>query len=143
MAGNIIPAIATTNAVIAGVIVMEALKVLAGDFNKCKQVSLSLSLSPSLSLSLSLYLSLSPSLSLFLSVCVCVCVCLHTAYISPLLHLLCTSLWCQRWGLWVFSADEGAKLESALQSFPLSLASWHHMVEFVCTYLHSEVHVCV
>ena len=32
------PAIATTNAVIAGLIVMEALKVLAGDFNKCKQV---------------------------------------------------------------------------------------------------------
>lgn len=38
MAGNIIPAIATTNAVIAGLIVMEALKVLAGEFNKCKQV---------------------------------------------------------------------------------------------------------
>ena len=40
MAGNIVPAIATTNAVIAGLIVMEALKVLAGDFNKCKQVKL-------------------------------------------------------------------------------------------------------
>lgn len=38
MAGNIVPAIATTNAVIAGVIVMEALKVLAGDFKKCKTV---------------------------------------------------------------------------------------------------------
>ena len=38
MAGNIIPAIATTNAVIAGLIVMEALKVLAGDFDKCKTV---------------------------------------------------------------------------------------------------------
>lgn len=41
MAGNIIPAIATTNAVIAGLIVMEALKVLAGEFDKCKTVSLS------------------------------------------------------------------------------------------------------
>ena len=40
MAGNIIPAIATTNAVIAGLIVMEVLKVLAGDFGKCKQVSI-------------------------------------------------------------------------------------------------------
>lgn len=40
MAGNIIPAIATTNAVIAGLIVMEALKVLAGEFDKCKTVSL-------------------------------------------------------------------------------------------------------
>ncbi len=38
MAGNIIPAIATTNAVIAGLIVMEALKVLGGEFSKCKTV---------------------------------------------------------------------------------------------------------
>lgn len=38
MAGNIVPAIATTNAVIAGLIVMEALKILAGNFNKCRTV---------------------------------------------------------------------------------------------------------
>ena len=38
MAGNIIPAIATTNAIIAGLIVMEALKILAGQFSKCKTV---------------------------------------------------------------------------------------------------------
>ena len=42
MAGNIIPAIATTNAVIAGLIVMEALKVLVGDFSKCKTVNVKL-----------------------------------------------------------------------------------------------------
>jgi len=40
MAGNIIPAIATTNAVIAGLIVMEALKILAGQIAKCKQIYL-------------------------------------------------------------------------------------------------------
>ncbi|BFZ19816.1 hypothetical protein BsWGS_22855 [Bradybaena similaris] len=40
MAGNIIPAIATTNAIIAGVIVMEALKILAGNIAKCKQIYL-------------------------------------------------------------------------------------------------------
>lgn len=39
MAGNIIPAIATTNAVIAGLIVIEALKILAGSLSKCKTVS--------------------------------------------------------------------------------------------------------
>ena len=35
----IIPAIATTNAIIAGLIVMEGLKVLSGHLDKCKTVS--------------------------------------------------------------------------------------------------------
>lgn len=39
MAGNIIPAIATTNAIIAGLIVMEALKVISGNIEQCKAVS--------------------------------------------------------------------------------------------------------
>ena len=38
MAGNIIPAIATTNAVVAGLIVMEAIKILAKDENEAKTV---------------------------------------------------------------------------------------------------------
>ena len=42
MAGNIIPAIATTNAIIAGLIVMEALKLLAGNIQGCRTVSTSL-----------------------------------------------------------------------------------------------------
>lgn len=39
MAGNIIPAIATTNAIISGVIVMQALNILNGKLEKCKTVS--------------------------------------------------------------------------------------------------------
>ena len=42
MAGNIIPAIATTNAVIAALIVMEGLKVLQGHLEQCKQVNFTL-----------------------------------------------------------------------------------------------------
>lgn len=38
MAGNIIPAIATTNAITAGVVVMHAFRVLQGEFDKCKSV---------------------------------------------------------------------------------------------------------
>jgi ubiquitin-like 1-activating enzyme E1 B len=38
MAGNIIPAIATTNAIIAGMIVMQSFKVLNGKLDECKTV---------------------------------------------------------------------------------------------------------
>lgn len=38
MAGNIIHAIATTNAAIAGLIVIEALKILSGNSDRCKVV---------------------------------------------------------------------------------------------------------
>jgi len=39
MAGNIIPAIATTNAIIAAVQVMECMKIVCGGIEKCKAVS--------------------------------------------------------------------------------------------------------
>uniref|UniRef100_A0A4W3JDR2 SUMO-activating enzyme subunit 2 n=1 Tax=Callorhinchus milii TaxID=7868 RepID=A0A4W3JDR2_CALMI len=40
MAGNIIPAIATTNAVIAGLIVLEGLKILSGNMEQCRTIFL-------------------------------------------------------------------------------------------------------
>ncbi|KAM9301555.1 SUMO-activating enzyme subunit 2 [Gastrophryne carolinensis] len=40
MAGNIIPAIATTNAIISGLIVLEGLKVLSGNLEQCRTVFL-------------------------------------------------------------------------------------------------------
>ncbi|KAM4553563.1 SUMO-activating enzyme subunit 2 [Fundulus diaphanus] len=40
MAGNIIPAIATTNAIIAGLIVLEGLKILSGELDSCRTIFL-------------------------------------------------------------------------------------------------------
>ncbi|XP_053281993.1 SUMO-activating enzyme subunit 2 [Pleuronectes platessa] len=40
MAGNIIPAIATTNAIIAGLIVLEGLKILSGEIESCRTIFL-------------------------------------------------------------------------------------------------------
>lgn len=40
MAGDIIPAIATTNAVIAGLIVLEELKILSGKIGQCRTICL-------------------------------------------------------------------------------------------------------
>lgn len=40
MAGNIIPAIATTNAIIAGLVVLQTLKVIDGRPKDCRHVSL-------------------------------------------------------------------------------------------------------
>lgn len=39
MAGNIIPAIATTNAIVAGLCVLESFKVLNGEYNQAREVS--------------------------------------------------------------------------------------------------------
>jgi ubiquitin-like 1-activating enzyme E1 B len=46
MAGNIIPAIATTNAVVAGMVVLHALKVLQGRLDECQSVYLRLRPNP-------------------------------------------------------------------------------------------------
>lgn len=52
MAGNIIPAIATTNAIVAGLCVLQSFKVLRGDFSSTKEVSKYLFFHPVLFLTL-------------------------------------------------------------------------------------------
>lgn len=47
MAGNIIPAIATTNAIVAGLCVLQSFKVLKGEYSKAKEVCLPRSLDTS------------------------------------------------------------------------------------------------
>lgn len=42
MAGNIIPAIATTNAIVAGIVVMHAFNILLNQYSKCQSVYLRL-----------------------------------------------------------------------------------------------------
>jgi ubiquitin-like 1-activating enzyme E1 B len=42
MAGNIIPAIATTNAIVAGLCVLQSFKVLRGDYTQAKEVRINL-----------------------------------------------------------------------------------------------------
>lgn len=46
MAGNIIPAIATTNAIVAGLCVLQSFKVLRGNFSGTKEVSYSRTVRP-------------------------------------------------------------------------------------------------
>lgn len=46
MAGNIIPAIATTNAITAGIVVMRTFRVLKEEFTKCQSVYVRLVLNP-------------------------------------------------------------------------------------------------
>jgi ubiquitin-like 1-activating enzyme E1 B len=48
MAGNIIPAIATTNAIVAGLCVLQSFKVLRGEFSSTKEVGLDHSIIPTL-----------------------------------------------------------------------------------------------
>lgn len=46
MAGNIIPAIATTNAITAGIVVMRSFKVLQEQYDQCQSVYVRLTMNP-------------------------------------------------------------------------------------------------